>query len=179
MSDRAFGRERQRLATILRRRADRQSSEASRHRSLRCHDIRRATAPAAPSAYGDRWRLSRSRPASSAGQGGACGGRRDGVWMKLRSRCDVLKSWHENDALGDFVGGQALPERLTDSLVKFSGSVRGSDYVCRYRLSPDTIVLAAHQRRPDIGQGGDGILDFLGVDMVRGGVALPPRLSAP
>jgi hypothetical protein len=42
--------------------------------SLRCHDIRRATVPAAWSASVDCWRLSQPRrAASSAGLGGACG----------------------------------------------------------------------------------------------------------
>jgi len=56
--------------------------------SLRCHDIRRVTAPAALSASVDRWRLSRPwRVASSAG---ACGCRRDGARMSHRQ--DVMSS---------------------------------------------------------------------------------------
>jgi hypothetical protein len=63
-----------------------------------------------------------------------------------------------------------LPERCTDSLLEFSGSVRGGDHVYRHRLSPDGIVLAAHEGRPDVGKGGDRIPDFLRVDVVRAGV---------
>ena len=81
---------------------------ASRPRSLRCHDSRRATAPVAPSAYGDRWRLSRSRPAAKFRRAG----RRLRQQVRrgldeLRSRCYVLECWHGNDTLGDLVGGQA------------------------------------------------------------------------
>lgn len=48
--------------------------------SLGCHDIRRATVPAAWSASVDRWRLSQPRrAANSAGLGDACGCRHDGV----------------------------------------------------------------------------------------------------
>src|SRR5207244_2006789 len=42
--------------------------------------------------------------------------------------------------------------------------------VCRYRLAPDRVVLASHQCRPDVGKGGDRVLDFLGVDVVGAGV---------
>ena len=63
-----------------------------------------------------------------------------------------------------------MPERFTDSLLEFSGSVRCRDYVCRYRLSPNSVVLASHQCGPDVGKGGDRVLDFLGVDVVGAGV---------